>query len=58
MDVVGSNDISYPCQVYVAIPQEGITKPDRDYVELLISAAVDSGLPEDYIETLRARWIW
>ncbi len=39
------------CQVYVAIPT-GNYKPDKAYLEILIKAAKQAELPDDYVAAL------
>jgi gamma-glutamylcyclotransferase (GGCT)/AIG2-like uncharacterized protein YtfP len=54
MAVALETDIAYMCHVYVAYPQ-GDVAPDPHYLELIISAAREVGLPADYVEKL-CRW--
>jgi|SRR5450755_4910954 gamma-glutamylcyclotransferase (GGCT)/AIG2-like uncharacterized protein YtfP len=42
----------FHCYLYEAIPQ-GKFAPDPDYLRLIIAAAVEAGLPDEYIEYLR-----
>jgi gamma-glutamylcyclotransferase (GGCT)/AIG2-like uncharacterized protein YtfP len=53
MPVMGSDDTLYSCYVYQAKP-EGIMDPDPECLAIMISAARDSRLPEQYIARLEA----
>ena len=44
---------TYKCHIYKAIPQ-GSFDPDPDYLELVIEAASEQQLPDDYIEYLES----
>tara|TARA_R110002020_G_scaffold474534_1_gene706210 strand:- start:971 stop:2095 length:1125 start_codon:yes stop_codon:yes gene_type:complete len=49
-----SGDEAIECQAYVALPQPGPIRPDREYLEIIISAAVSMKLPERYIRSLES----
>jgi hypothetical protein len=35
------------------VPEPGLFRPSKDYLETIITGAVENGLPEDYIVGLR-----
>lgn len=53
LDVSGLDGTKYSCHLHVAIPQ-GPVDPDPEYLELVVKAAAEIGLPDEYIERLRA----
>lgn len=52
-EVIGLDGSRHVCQLYQAIPQ-GSFEPDQQYLQVLIKAAADSGLPAGYVAELKA----
>lgn len=50
--VFGLDGSRWRAYLYEATP-EGVFEPDRDYLELMVEAAVESGLPEEYVAELK-----
>jgi gamma-glutamylcyclotransferase (GGCT)/AIG2-like uncharacterized protein YtfP len=50
--VFGLDGSRWRAYLYEATP-EGVFEPDRDYLELMVEAAVESGLPEKYVAALK-----
>lgn len=43
------NGETFECQVYIAFPQDAYIIPDPDYLNLMLEAAKEVGLPKEYI---------
>ena len=53
LDIATEDEEQHECQVYIAFPQEHNLKPDPVYLERIISAAEEMGLPRQYIDKLK-----
>ena len=51
---LGRLDDSLDCWIYIAVKQEGIFRPNKEYLDAILAGAKENRIPEIYISSLNS----